>query len=322
MTLDKLAGGTEVERPCEYDFIKERSMFEKALVSTEPSMFQKVLVSMDLSPATEALVSALPSMQELGTRELTIVHVAKPTRGPTSESLTKVEEVRGRLNGLADQLRDAGFEVSVRVPIGAPIPEVVKAVEAKDPDVVMVGSRSHTLIAEAFIGSVAWDIVRKASRPVLLQRIEPNRGDPEAVLESPGSGLPKHVVFPTDFSETAKRARPWLLGLAKEGGPSFSLLHVLSSVSDEGRQLAESELEELAEELRDRGATDVGYRVPIGTPYEEILNAGGDRVDALVVMGTHGRGLLPGVVLGSVGRQVVRHASARVLLLPGDESEA
>lgn len=283
-------------------------------------MFEKVLVSMDLSPATGALVSALPAMREFGTREFILTHVAKPTRGPTSQALARVEELRGRLNGLADNLREANFSVTVRIPTGAPVAEVVKAVKATDPDVVLVGSRSHTLIAEAFIGSVAWDIVRKAGRPVLVQRIEPNRGDPEAALESTGSGLPKHVVFPTDFSETAKRARPWLLALIGESVPSFSLLHVLPSVSEDGKQLAESQLDDLAQELREKGATDVSYRVPIGTPYEEILNAGGKRVDALVVMGTHGRGFLPGVVLGSVGRQVVRRASARVLLLPGEDS--
>jgi nucleotide-binding universal stress UspA family protein len=214
-----------------------------------------------------------------------------------------------------------GFEVTVRVPTGAPVPELLKAIEDKDPDVVLVGSRSHTPISEAFIGSVAWDIVRKSGHPVLLQKIEPSRGDPEAALESQGSGLPKHIIFPTDFSETAKRARPWLLELAKNGGPSFSLLHVVSSAQDEGKEEAENQLGELADELRERGATDVICRVPIGTPYEEILKAGGNRVDALVVMGTHGRGFLPGVVLGSVGRQVVRHAAARVLLLPEVESE-
>ena len=285
-------------------------------------MFEKVLVSMDLSPATEALVSALPDMGELGTREFVLVHVAKPLRGRTSESLTRREELRGRLNGLADHLKEAGFSVSVHVPTGAPAAEVVKAVEAKDPDVVLVGSRSQTLIREAFIGSVAWDIVRGAGRPVLLQKIEPSRGDPEAALESPGTGLPKHVVFPTDFSDTANRARPCLLGLVRDGAPSFSLLHVMPTASEEGRKSAESQLDELAQELREQGATDVSYRVPIGTPYEEILNAGGNRAHALVVMGTHGRGLLPGVLLGSVGRQVVRHASARVLLLPGEEWEA
>ena len=93
----------------------------------------------------------------------------------------------------------------------------------------------------------------------------------------------------------------------------------MPTVAKEGRKSAESQLDELAQELREQGATDVSYRVPIGTPYEEILKAGGNRADAFVVMGTHGRGLLPGVVLGSVGRQVVRHASARVLLIPGEE---
>ena len=285
-------------------------------------MFEKVLVSMDLSPATEALISALPGMRELGTRELILVHAAKPSRGPTSESLGRVEGYRSRLHGLADRLKEDGFSVSVRVPTGAPAEEVVKAVEAKDPDVVLVGSRSHTLIREAFVGSVAWDIVRGAGRPVLLQKIEPSRGDPEAALESPGTGLPKHVVFPTDFSDTANRARPWLLGLIGDDAPSFSLLHVMPTGSKEKTKSAESQLEELAQELREHGVTNVSYRVPIGTPYEEILNAGGNRADAFVVMGTHGRGLLPGVVLGSVGRQVVRHASARVLLLPRVESEA
>jgi len=285
-------------------------------------MFEKVLVSMDLSPATEALVTALPDMRELGTREFTLVHVAKPLHGPASQSLSRVAELRNRLRGLADRLKEDGFSVSVRVPTGAPVVEVVKAVEAENPDVILVGSRSHTRIKEAFIGSVAWDIVRSAGGPVLLQKIEPSRGDPEAALESPGTGLPRHVVFPTDFSDTAARARPWLLGLVGDGVPSFSLLHVMPTVSKEGRKSADSRLEELAQELREHGATDVSYRVPIGTLHEEILNAGADRADALVVMGTHGRGLLSGAVLGSVGRQVVRHASARVLLIPPGPSEA
>ncbi len=73
-------------------------------------MFDKVLVSMDLSPATEALVSALPALRDFGTRELTLVHVAKPLHGPTAQSLVKVEEFRGRLNGLADRLREKGFD--------------------------------------------------------------------------------------------------------------------------------------------------------------------------------------------------------------------
>ncbi len=167
---------------------------------------------------------------------------------------------------------------------------------------------------------MAWDIVRNSGRPVFLQRIEPNRADPEAALEIRGSGLPHHLVYPTDFSETAERAWPWLIELAREAGPSFTLLHVMSA--EEGRKEAEERLEDFAEELRGRGADKVECRVRVGTPYEEILNAGGNRVDALVVMGTHGRGVLSGAVLGSVGRQILRRAASRVLLVPPNRGEA
>ncbi len=285
-------------------------------------MFEKVLVSMDLSPATEALVSALPDMKEFGTRELALVHVAKPLQDPVRESLREVEELRGRLNGLADRLRAEGFEVTVDVPTGSPPVEVIKTAQARNPDLVLVGSRSHARIREAFVGSVAWEVVRRARRPVLLQRIEANRPDPEAALESVGAGLPRHVVHPTDFSEMAGRAIPWLHQLAEQGVPKFTLLHVLPVDASEGRGDAEASLAEIAQGLEEAGASEVRTSVRLGAPHEEVRNAGGKDPNALVVMGTHGRGFLPEMVLGSVSRQVVRHSSARVLLVPAQDNEA
>ncbi len=277
-------------------------------------MFEKVLVSMALSPATAALVSALPGMREFGTEEITLVHVAKPPRGPSSRAIDHVEELRGRLNRLADDLRNEGFSVSVHVPTGSPAAAVVEAVQTRNPDIVLVGSRSRTLMHDAFVGSVAWDIVRYAARPVLLQRIEPSRSDPEAALVARGTGFPEHVVYPTDFSETAERAWPWVLQLARDAHPSFTLLHVIPS--EEGRKEIQERLERLADQLRERGAADVECRVRVGSHAAEILRAGGHRTDAMVVMGTRGRGILPGALLGSVGRQILRNATSRVLLVP------
>lgn len=277
-------------------------------------MFEKVLVSMALSPATAALVSALPGMRELGTKEITLVHAAKPPRGPASQAIDHVEELRGRLNRLADDLRKEGFTVSVHVPTGSPAAAVVGAVRTRDPDIVLVGSRSRTLIHDAFIGSVAWDIVRHVERPVLLQRIEPSRSDPEAALVARGTGFPKHVVYPTDFSEAAERAWPWVLQLAKDQNPSFTLLHVIPS--EEGRKEIQERLESLADQLRERGATGVECRVRVGSHAAQILNAGGNRADTMVVMGTRGLGIVPGALLGSVGRQILRTATSRVLLVP------
>jgi nucleotide-binding universal stress UspA family protein len=284
-------------------------------------MFRKVLVAMDLSPATEALVSALPGMKEFGTRELNLVHVARPLADPVSRSLREVEDLKARLNTLADHLRGKGFEVTVDVPTGAPAPETVRVAETRQPDLIMVGTRSRTRIQEAFLGSVSWELVRQARRPVFLQRIEANRPDPEAVLESRGTGLPARVIHPTDFSETAEKAKPWLLDLASRNTIAFTLLHVLPATAEGGREEAEERLETLAGELRDAGASDVKVEVRRGTPSEEILAAGGKSSENLVVMGTHGRGFLPGIVLGSESRQVVRRSSARALLIPANMGE-
>jgi nucleotide-binding universal stress UspA family protein len=279
-------------------------------------MFRSVLVSMDLSPATEALISVLPQLREFGTEELTLVHVAKPLQDPVSKSLRAVEDVRARLNNLAEGLSGYGFTVSVAVPSGVPAVEVAKAAAARQPDVLMVGTRSHTRIHEAFVGSVAWEVVQKSDRPVLLQRIEANRPDPEAALLTRGSGLPDHVVHPTDFSEMASRAVPWLSKFAKKGVSAFTLLHVLPDGGEDGRKAAQDRLDEMARRLQEDGAAKVDVQVRMGVPHEEVLRFGGRKPDSLVVMGTHGKGFLPEMMVGSVSRQVVRHASARVLLVP------
>jgi nucleotide-binding universal stress UspA family protein len=281
-------------------------------------MFRKVLVAMDLSPATEALVSALPAMKEFGTEELNLVHVARPLTDPVSRSLRKVGDLKTRLNALGDRLKDEGFEVTVDVPTGAPAVEIVKAAGSREPDIILVGSRSRTRIQEAFVGSVSWEVVRQARRPVLLQRIEANRPDPEAALESRGVGLPRRVLHPTDFSEIAVRAKPWLLELAGRGSITFTLLHVLPVAANDRKAEARERLDELAAELREAGATEVKVEVRLGTPHEEVLAAGGRDSETLVVMGSNGRGFLPGMVLGSESRQIVRRASARTLLIPAN----
>lgn len=284
-------------------------------------MFGRLLVAMDLSPATEALVSALPAMREFGTTHIGLVHVARPLSEPMSDSFREVADLKARLQPLADQLRAEGFEVTVDVPIGAPAVEIVRLAEARNPDLILVGSRSRTRIQEAFVGSVSWETVRQARRPVLLQRIEANRPDPEAALESRDVGLPRRVLHPTDFSETARRARPWLLELAMRDGLEFVLLHTLPHGITDGKREAEENLEELATELLAAGAAGVDVQVRRGVPSEEVLAAGGRDARTLIVMGTHGKGFLPGIVLGSESRQIVRRASARTLLIPANLPE-
>jgi nucleotide-binding universal stress UspA family protein len=279
-------------------------------------MFQRALVSMDLSPATEALVSSLPGLKDYGVKEIILAHVAKPVSYPVSQSIAQVESVRQRLGRLKESLEREGFSVEVTVPIGAAAVEVAREAAERGADVIVLGSRSHSLAREAFIGSVAWEVVRRSPVPVLLHRIEAARSDPEAALEARNSGLPTRVIHPTDFSPVAERAFSWVEALARQGVGDFTLLHVHAVGDEEGRNEARTQLEALAERLMAAGATGVQVELRGGSPSEEILAIGGRRPDQLVVMGTHGKGFFPGIVLGSESRNVVRQAAAPVLLVP------
>src|SRR5690606_9958412 len=107
-------------------------------------------------------------------------------------------------------------------------------------------------------------------RPVLMHRIEANRPDPEAALESRSSGLPRRVVHATDFSPTAERAAPWLKRLAELGVGEFTLLH---ATEDEGEAKMEAarRLQALGDELRAAGATKVDVEIRSDSPAELVL---------------------------------------------------
>jgi nucleotide-binding universal stress UspA family protein len=277
-------------------------------------MFDRVLVALDLSPATEALVSALPGLADFGTKEVILAHVVKESEY-MSKDIGTAQGTRRRLSSLADRLESLGFGVTVEVGSGGAASEVIRIARAREADVILVGTRSHTRIYEAFIGSVAWEVVRRAQRPVLMHRIEANRPDPEAALESRSSGLPRQVLHATDFSPIAERAGPWLRRLAELGVPEFTLLHCTDDEGD-GRTHAVSRLESLAAELRAAGASSVNVEIRSGSPADAVLNLGGRNPHNMVVMGTQGRGSLPEIVLGSESRQVARQAAAPILLVP------
>jgi nucleotide-binding universal stress UspA family protein len=60
----------------------------------------------------------------------------------------------------------------------------------------------------------------------------------------------------------------------------------------------------------------VSLQLRTGTPYVEIVRLAKDQGMDLIVVGTHGRGALSHMVLGSVAEKVVRNAACPVLTVP------
>jgi nucleotide-binding universal stress UspA family protein len=188
-------------------------------------MFTHVLVALDLSPATDAMLRCLPGLRDLGTRTLTLVHVAEVDY-PVFGAVAGMVEHRRRMEALVPALTAKGFEVRVEATSGNPAGEILRVAEERGASLVLVGSRSHSLVREAFVGSVAWEVVRRARIPVLLQPFERGAEGPDAPLVPTSCDLHSHVLHPTDFSPPAERAFVFVDALARLGARSFTLLHV------------------------------------------------------------------------------------------------
>ncbi len=130
------------------------------------------------------------------------------------------------------------------------------------------------------------------------------------------------ILFPTDFSESARSALGLAFALARDCQARLIVLHVASppafvSYGEFEKALQESSpyRHELEEHLRDHQTPDcrAEFVLKEGDPGSEIIHLAEELACDLIVMGTHGRSGLDRLLLGSVAGKVLRRAPCPVL---------
>ncbi|SDJ52167.1 universal stress protein [Natronorubrum texcoconense] len=133
------------------------------------------------------------------------------------------------------------------------------------------------------------------------------------------------ILVPTDGSSEVERALEYAFDLAQAHDATVRAIYVVS-VAGYGGLPMETPLDGITGALREEGEAavkrveelapadvEVETRVLEGSPSRVIVeHAQPDECD-LVVMGTHGRGGIDRLLLGSVTERVVRHAPVPVL---------
>jgi nucleotide-binding universal stress UspA family protein len=131
------------------------------------------------------------------------------------------------------------------------------------------------------------------------------------------------ILHPTDFSEPSQLAFKLASSLAGDYGARLIITHVVEQpipVAAEGVMMVPvvidpEPLRERLEQMRPEDTkVPVEHRLLEGNPAMEILGVIRDAQCDLVVMGTHGRGGVTRLLMGSVAEQVVRRASCPVLI--------
>jgi len=148
----------------------------------------------------------------------------------------------------------------------------------------------------------------------------------------------KKILVATDFSEPSDAALAYGRELARTFGASLTVLHIVDNIltrayGAEGVVLADPELQREIETSAQRQVDAVlfdedrkmlgavGLVITSNSPSAAIVTYARDASIDLIVMGTHGRGAIAQLLMGSVAERVVRIAPCPVLTVRHPEHE-
>jgi nucleotide-binding universal stress UspA family protein len=145
------------------------------------------------------------------------------------------------------------------------------------------------------------------------------------------------ILVATDFGETSDAALVYGRNLARTFGARLHVVHVAEDVrATAGQELYAGDLHELQAEvvetvttrlfssLSDDDLTALSATPAVrvsSNPANAIIQYAKDTHVDLIVVGTHGRGPMSHLLMGSVAEHVVRHAPCPVLVVRPNEHE-
>lgn len=287
-------------------------------------MFSKLLIATSLSKTSSQILRCMHGLKKAGTKEVILVHAMNIRDVGTlyhqlrKFAYPKLEEQKGLLE-------EMGFSVEVEIPLGFPYYEINRIAAEKKASLIVVCFTAESLVESVFSGDVACEVINRAQKPVLALKARILEDEAGKRCEVICEDLFDHILYPTDFSDTAERAFGYVEKIVEGGCRKVTLFHVqeksridkyLKDRLEEFNRIDQARLERLKGRLIDKGAREVDIEIPYGSATGEILRTNREKAFSLIVMGSQGRGFISEVFLGSVSHHVVRHAPVPVLLVP------
>ena len=251
---------------------------------THPTLevkLESVLVATDFSTASKEAVLYATAIARRHNSKLFIVHVV------TSRSESALMDGwRAGQAEIIEQLlanRLDGIEHELVVKSGQVAEVLSRFIVEKSIDLVVVGTRGRTGVLKALLGSVAEDIFRRASCPVLT--VGPNISS-----QNPEVG-PERILAATGFATHSVFGVRYAIGLAQNLHSSIALLHVVPEGSELSGEAKSRLTAESIAKLRDLIpaavylASEPLFFVEFGSAVEKILQTAAAWNANLIVLG-------------------------------------
>jgi len=293
----------------------------KAALAPAPVALElhNIVFATDFSPAAVAAFPFAAHLAQEFRAKLHAVHAKAPESYalPATEIWPIVnEQLEKESSDLKRALRDdyPALNSDVVIIEGGVIDVVETVAEARHADLIILGTSGRRGIGKFILGSVAEEILRRATCPVLTV-------GPHAAAVLPHEKMFYKILYATDFSDGAPAAVTFAVGFAQEQQARLTLLHVIDRPHT-GDLVRPHELETAAlDHLATFVAGDHGLLfepktvVVHGVPADKILEvAQKERADLIVLGLRRAKGYLRATHLpNAVAHRVISQATCPVL---------
>lgn len=254
------------------------------LPAPSPIAIRNILLATDFDPITESALHYSLAIARRYNAKIFLVHVVRPdlfggeNRSTLDDAWREAQRhmtdllIAGQLQGVAHQ---------VMVEQGEVWPVLAHKIEMLHVDLLVIGTHARSRIGKLLLGSIAEEIFRQATCPVLM--VGPNAPAPAA------KGIQK-LLFCTGFSAHSLAAGGLALSLAQRQGAELILLHVVTNAPDSAEEREKIRAEALAR-LRSLVPPDADLEQPphciveFGDGAERILAVASEQRPGAIVMG-------------------------------------
>jgi len=285
-----------------------------------PVRFRNILFATDFSPAAAQAIPYVKNIAKHFDADLVTLHVRPPVVNPMTAPGTwpaDIDAAKAEDDKHRQEVLDTfgGIRIQVLAGEGSVQFCLNEAIERNNTDLVVIGTRGRTGLGKLLLGSVAEEIFRMVSCPVLTV-------GPHSSASCGVGNQFREILYATDLSPESLGAAAYAVSLAQEFQSRLTLLHVIPE-QKAGDLVSAADVTASSEKLLRKLVPPEAeawcqpeYFVERGDPAQRILEFARQRETDLIVLGVRGEKGVPGAATHlpiATAHKIVSHAGCPVL---------